>query len=177
MLRIKSVALTALSIATLLPLLANSASAQDVMTPPNGTRANYAGVGLVGGFQSNGGSSKIGGSVTGRYALPNAPLSLRGTAQFNDKNASFQPMVTYDLPVAPGVNLYGGGGASVLLNNKKSPLGDRNAFALTAGIEGQVAPRTVLFGDVRWGINGVDKANSNDNAQAISVQAGAAYQF
>jgi hypothetical protein len=177
MLRIKSVATAALSIATLLPLLASHASAQDAMAPTNGMRANYAGVGLVGGFQSKGGGSNLGGTVTGRYALPNTPLSLRGSAQFNDKNVSFQPMVTYDLPVAPGVSLYAGGGGSLLLNGKKSPLGDRNAFALTAGVEGQVAPRTVLFGDVRWGINGVDQVGTKNDAQAISIQTGAAYKF
>lgn len=161
-------------------------SAQEVAPTASATpglKGHYVGAGVVGGFQTgDNGDSQFAGTVTGRYALGDAlsdslkrtvPVSLRGTAQFNGQNASFQPMVTYDVAIAKDTNLYLGGGGSLLLNDKKSPLGDRNAWALTAGLEGQVAKNTVLFGDVRWGINAFE--GSKDDA--ISVQVGAGYKF
>lgn len=166
---------SALSLTAVVPMLVSAlpAAAQDVMAPPKGLQGHYVGAGVVGGFQTKDGEASIGGNANGRYAIKNTPLSVRGTAQFNGQNASIQPTVTYDLPVAPGVNLYGGGGASILINDKKSPLGDRNAFMLTAGAEGRIAPQVILYGDVRWGINAVE----SNEAQAISIQTGLGYQF
>lgn len=165
----------ALSFAALVPALIIAAPAAAQTQQPTGLQGHYAGGGVGLGVNTDDGfgDTEFGGVVQGRYDIRNAPVSVRGSVLFNDKAAAIQPMVTYDIATSNKSNIYLGGGASILAGNGMSPLGDKTAFMLTAGAEGEVAPNWVLFGDVRWGISALE----NSNAQAISLQTGAAYRF
>ncbi len=161
-----------LSATAALIAIAGPASAQTAVKP-TGLEGHYLGGGLsVGGNTDQGfGDIQIGGVVQGRYALNAAPVSLRGSVLFSGDGAAIQPMVTYDIATSNVSNVYLGGGGSFVVGDGDTPLGDRSAFMLTAGVEGAINPNVALFGDVRWGISGYE------NGQAISVQTGAAYRF
>jgi hypothetical protein len=174
---INRIAIIAASLLTAISAL--PAVAQDA--PAKGLKGHYIGAGPVVGIQvgdkiKGTDRTNVGGSVQGRYSLQGtavqAPISLRGAVQFNKENVSIQPMVTYDMAIAPNVNLYAGGGGSILVNGKNSPMGTRSAAMLTAGLEGQVYKNTVLFGDVKWGINAAEKGRD-----VLGVQVGGAYKF
>lgn len=142
-----------------------------------GLEGHYLGAGLSGGLteggQGNDGRT-VGGNVQGRVDIPHAPISVRGSALFTDENAAFVPIISYDLAVNDRTNIYAGGGASFLLNDESTtPLGNRNAFALTLGVESELTEKFGIYSDVKWGIN----AYENSFADAMSVQAGAAYRF
>jgi hypothetical protein len=172
--RFAIVAASLLTAVSAMPTMAQEA-------PAKGLQGHYIGAGPVVGIQvgekiKGTDRTNVGGSVQGRYSLQGrgiqAPISLRGAVQFNKENVSIQPMVTYDFAIAPNVNLYAGGGASVLVNGKSSPMGTNTAGLVTAGIEGQVAKNTVLFSDVKWGINAAEKGRD-----VLGVQVGGAYKF
>jgi outer membrane autotransporter protein len=164
-----------LSVAAIAPMLMLAGPAAAQTAQPTGLQGHYVGAGVGLGLDTEDGFSdtEFGGVVQGRYDIKNAPISLRGSVLFNGKAAAIQPMLTYDIATSNKSNVYLGGGASVLLGDGESPLGDKTAFMLTAGVEGEVAPNWALFGDVRWGISALE----NSDGQAISFQTGAAYRF
>lgn len=165
----------ALSFAAIAPAIILAAPASAQIQRPTGLQGHYLGGGASLGLDTEDGFDDLefGGVVQGRYDIQNVPLSVRGSVLFNDQAAALQPVVTYDLATSDKSNVYFGGGASVLLGEGESPLGDQTAFLLTAGVEGEVAPNWALFGDVRWGIS----AFENSDGQAVSFQTGAAYRF
>ena len=142
-----------------------------------GMEGHYVGAGLSAGVTDGGEGNDgrtIGGNVQGRFDVPNAPVSVRGAALFTDSNAAFVPTVSYDLAVNDSTNIYAGGGASLLLNDDTAtPLGNRNAFTLTVGVESSLTEKIGVYSDVKWGIN----AYEGNTADAVSVQMGASYRF
>jgi Outer membrane protein beta-barrel domain len=164
-------ALSALAIA---PVFAAGAASAQTAT---GLTGSYLGAGVSVGVTDGGNDdddSDIGGTVQGRYDLPNAPVSLRGAALINGDGAALMPLVTVDIPVTNSANLYAGGGYSFVTGDSGStPLGDQNAPVLTAGLEAAVARRVALFGDVKLGLD----AYENSSDAAVSVQVGAGYRF
>lgn len=170
-------ALSALAFAPVF-LAVEKASAQAV-TQPTGTDANYLGGGISVGV-TNGGSpihdddAQFGGNVQGRFAIPNTPLSARGAVLFGGDSTAIMPMISYDVPITNNANVYLGGGYSFVTDEGQiSPLGNDDAVVLTAGVESQVTDKVVVYGDAKWGID----AYENSNADAVSLQAGAAYRF
>jgi outer membrane autotransporter protein len=163
---------SALSIASVLNF-AKPAAADE----RTGLDGSYLGSGLSIGLSQGGQADQgreIGGNVQGRIDIPNVPISLRGSALFTDQNAAFVPMISYDLAVGHNTNVYVGGGASLLLNDDgNTPLGDRNAFAATLGVESAMTDRIAVYSDVKLGINAFEK----NTADAVSLQVGAAYRF
>ncbi|RCJ22686.1 histidine kinase [Nostoc sp. ATCC 43529] len=151
------------------------ASAQTAGT--NGTNANYIGAGIAAGATSGGqgnDSAQLGGNVQGRYAVPNAPVSLRGSVLYGGDSAAIMPIVTYDAPIAKNTNVYFGGGYSFITDEgQNSPLGNRNAPVVTLGVESEVANNVIAYGDTKWGID----AYRNSDADAVSFQAGLGYRF
>jgi opacity protein-like surface antigen len=144
---------------------------------PQGLEGHYLGggisVGATSGGQTDDGQA-LGGNVQGRVDIPNAPVSLRGSVIFTEDNAAFVPMISYDLAVNDRTNIYAGGGASLLLDGgKTTPIGNRDAFAVTAGVETGLTDKLAVYGDVKWGINAYEKSP----ADALSIQMGAAYRF
>lgn len=163
-----------LSVLAIAPLMLsnNMASAQ-----PTGTDANYVGGGVAtsvtSGGQGNDGA-KFGGNIQGRIAVPNLPFSARGAVLFSDKTSAIMPILTYDIPVTNGANVYVGGGYSfVEADGKPTPLGNRDSTVVTAGVEAQVGENIVVYGDTKLGL----KAYQNSPASALSFQVGAGYRF
>ncbi|MBD2612972.1 histidine kinase [Nostoc linckia z18] len=142
-----------------------------------GTNANYIGAGIAAGATSGGqgnDGAQLGGNVQGRYAVPNAPVSLRGSVLYGGDAAAIMPIVTYDAPIAKNTNVYFGGGYSFITDEgQNSPLGNRNAPVVTLGVESEVANNVIAYGDTKWGID----AYRNSDADAVSFQAGLGYRF
>lgn len=174
-LSLKSVAiLSSVSALVVAPLFlgAGSASAQPVRFD-----GSYVGAG-VGAGVTNGGrdndAATIGGNISGRFAVPNAPVSVRGTVLFTDDNSAIVPTLTYDIPVSKNTNIYAGGGYSfVQKDNKASQLGNKDAAVITAGVESEVTKGVVVYSDAKYGIN----AYQGSGANSLSLQAGVGLRF
>ncbi|BAY18048.1 hypothetical protein NIES21_38910 [Anabaenopsis circularis NIES-21] len=142
-----------------------------------GTNGSYIGAGIAAGATSGGqrnDDAQFGGNVQGRYAVPNAPVSVRGAVLFGGDTTSLMPIVTYDAPIAKNTNVYLGGGYSFLTNEgHNTPLGNRNAPVVTLGVESEVSKNIIAYGDAKWGID----AYKNSDADAVSFQAGLGYRF
>lgn len=145
-------------------------------TPAKGTSANYLGASISGGLTDNnaGGTTKSGGSLIGRYAIPKTNLSARGGILFTDKISAITPKLTYDVGVAPGTNLYAGVGYNFVSDqNNATPLGNKNAPVLSLGVESELASNVMLFGSADMGVN----AYQNNNNSAFAIQGGAGFRF
>lgn len=173
-LSLKSVAtLSALSALALSPLLfAGSASAQPVRFD-----GSYVGAG-VGGSVTSGGrgndEAQFGGNIQGRFAVPNAPVSVRGSVMFDGNNSVIIPSLTYDLPVAKNTNVYlGAGYGFVQKDGQTSQLGNKDAAVLSAGVESEVAKGVVVYSDAKYGIN----AYQGSGAGSLSLVGGVGLRF
>jgi hypothetical protein len=166
--------LSALSALVIAPavLTAGSASAAPVRND-----RSYVGAGLSGGVlrgDANNEDRSFGGNVQGRFAMPSAPVSVRGSVLFTGKNSAIVPTLTYDLPLNNRTNLYAGAGYSFVQNHDRtSQLGNRNAPVLTAGVESRVANGVVLYSDLKYGIN----AYESNRAGALAIQGGVGFEF
>lgn len=163
--------LSALAIA---PVLLSSSGA---FAKPAGTDANYVGAGVSAGL-TNGGqdgdAATLGGVIQGRFAIPKAPVSIRGSVQFSDETSTIIPMVTYDVPVTNNANVYLGAGYGFHeAEGQPSPSGNDNAPVVAAGVEAQFGKNIVVFSDAKLGI----KPYQDSPASSVSVQLGAGYKF
>jgi hypothetical protein len=174
-LSLKSVSvLSGLSAIVMAPLFCNASSA---VAQPIALRSSYVGAGLSAGI-TNGGRSNdaanLGGNVQGRFAVPDAPVSVRGAVLFNGKNSVIIPSLSYDFPINQTTNLYAGAGYGFVQNDgKPSPLGNRNAAVLSAGIESEVFKGVMVYSDAKYGIN----AYRDNKVGAVSLQAGVGLRF
>ncbi|MCU0548011.1 MAG: porin family protein [Leptolyngbya sp. Prado105] len=173
-LSLKSVAtLSALSALVLSPLfVAGSASAQPVRFD-----GSYVGAGVAAGV-TNGGrdndAATFGGNIQGRFAVPNAPVSVRGSVLFNGENSVIIPSLTYDLPVAKNTNVYAGAGYGfVQKDGQASQMGNKDAAVLSVGVESEVARGVVVYSDAKYGIN----AYEGSGAGSLSLQGGVGIRF
>lgn len=188
----KAIKIAAISTLALLPMIGviNSASAAPKYiaqtakplviapsVPSVGTSSNYLGAGISGGLTNDntaGSQSKSGGSLYGRYAIPQTPLSARAGVVFTDKISAITPKLTYDIGVAPGTNIFFGGGYNfVNEQNTSTPLGNKSAPVLSLGVESQLANNVLVFGSADLGVN----AYQNNNNTAIAIQGGAGFRF
>jgi hypothetical protein len=165
---LKAAIVSTLSVLVASPLMmAGSASAQTV----NGMSGSYIGGGVSAGVSND---TTVGGNVQVRLNSSEAPVSLRGAALITGDSTAIVPTVTYDAAIAPNTNLYFGGGYSLVTDKgATSPLGNKDAFVLTAGVETAVQRHITLYSDVKVGLDAFE--NSND--AAVALQAGAAYRF
>ena len=138
---------------------------------------SYVGAGISGGVLNGGrgnDGTTFGGNVQGRFAIPNAPVSVRGAVLFTGDNSAIVPTLTYDLRLNNKTNLYAGAGYSFVQNGGvTSPIGNQDAAVLTAGVESQVAKGVVVYSDAKYGIN----AFRGSDAGALSLQAGVGLEF
>jgi F0F1-type ATP synthase membrane subunit c/vacuolar-type H+-ATPase subunit K len=150
-----------------------------VVTAPQsiGTKASYLGAGIAGGLTSDsasGAQAKSGGSLYGRYAIPQTKLSARGGVVFTDKISAVTPKLTYDVGVAPGTNLFFGAGYNFVNEQTAStPLGNKSAPVLSLGVESELANNVLVFGSADLGVN----AYQNNNNTAVALQGGAGFRF
>ncbi len=169
-----STRLIALSALTIIPTLVSPGAAS---ANPYVFNSSYIGAGYSAGVTSGGtpnSSAVDGGNIQGRVAIPGVPISVRGSVLFTQSNSAVIPYVTYDIPVANNVNIYTGAGYSfVQKEGQRTPIGNRDAFVVTAGAEAGITPRIVGYGDVKWGVD----AYKNSPADSLSFQAGLGYRF
>jgi len=168
---LKVSAFSALAIAPLL-LSVSSASAR-----PLGTDTNYVGVGVSAGLTNggqNGDAAHLGGTLQGRYAIKNTPVSVRGAVQFTDETSTIIPMISYDVPVTNNANVYVAGGYGFHEGEgKPSTMGNQNAPVVAIGAEAQVNKNIVVFSDAKLGY----KPYQNSGASSVSVQMGVGIGF
>lgn len=169
-----STRLVALSALTIIPALGSTGAAS---ANPYVFNSSYIGAGYSAGVTSGGtpnSSAVDGGNIQGRVAIPGVPISVRGSVLFTQSNSAVIPYLTYDIPVANNVNIYTGAGYSfVQKEGQRTPIGNRDAFVVTAGAEAGITPRIVGYGDVKWGVD----AYKNSTADSLSFQAGLGYRF
>lgn len=166
----KIVRLAAIAIAiTPILLIANPAAADP------GMDGSYLGVGVSAGVtEAAGNDSEFGGTVQGRFDIPNAPISLRGAVLFGGETVSLSPAITYDVGIANNTNLYAGAGYSFIANEgENTQLGNNSAPMLLAGVESAVNSNVVIFGDAKLAFD----AYENSSAAALSFQVGVGYRF
>jgi hypothetical protein len=187
---VKTITVLALAIAPILTTL-NPASAApkytdriiaqtatDVSAPQSiGTNSNYLGAGISSGLtteNASGTQSKSGGTLYGRYSIPQSKLSARAGVVFTDKISAVTPKITYDVGVAPGTNIFLGAGYNfVNEKNTSTPLGNKSAPVLSLGVESQLANNILVFGSADLGVN----AYENNNNTSIAIQGGAGFRF
>jgi hypothetical protein len=142
-----------------------------------GTQSNYLGAGVSGGLTGGnapGEQAKSGGSLYGRYAIPQTKISARAGVVFTDKISAVTPKITYDVGVAPGTNVFLGAGYNFVNEQTAStPLGNKSAPVLSLGMESQLANNVLVFGSADLGLN----AYQNTNSTAIALQGGAGFRF
>jgi hypothetical protein len=183
---IKTIAISALVLAPMVSAI-NPASAApkyiaqtatELAAPQSvGTTSNYLGAGVSSGLttdNASGNQSKTGGTLYGRYAIPQSKLSARAGIVFTDKISAVTPKLTYDVGVAPGTNIFLGAGYNfVNEKNTSTPLGNKSAPVLSLGVESQLANNILVFGSADLGVN----AYQNNNNTAIAIQGGAGFRF
>jgi hypothetical protein len=142
-----------------------------------GMKDSYVGIGITPGISNGGGrgeTAKFGGNLSGRYAIENTPLSLRGTFLFGNDTTATIPKLTVDVPVAPNTNVFVGGGYSFLGNQgENTPIGNKDAAVVTGGVETALNKNIVAYGSVDWGVN----AFESSNASAAAIQLGVGYRL
>jgi hypothetical protein len=170
-----AIAFSALSAAILTAGVA-AANPYQVEVDKPGMNASYVGAGVAAGITNggqNGDAANLGGNIQGRYAIPNAPVSVRGAVLYSGETSAIMPMVSYDVPITNNANVYVGGGYSfVEANGKPTPVGNEDAPIVVVGGEAQFGD-FVVYGDGKWGIN----AYRDSPADSLSMQAGVGYRF
>jgi hypothetical protein len=155
-----------------------SQSSTEIAAPRSvGTTSSYLGAGIAGGLTNDsttGGQAKSGGSLYGRYSIPQTKLSARAGIVFTDKISAVTPKLTYDVGVAPGTNIFVGAGYNFVNEQTAStPLGNKSAPVLSLGVESELANNVLVFGSADLGVN----AYQNSNNTAIALQGGAGFRF
>ncbi|BAZ53609.1 hypothetical protein NIES4103_62890 [Nostoc sp. NIES-4103] len=169
------VTISALSSLVIAPFIlsAGQASAET----KKGTDASYIGAGVAAGV-TNGGlnndAANFGGNLTGRVKLGNTPFSARGNVIWNDKTSAVIPEVSLDVPIANRTNAFVTGGYSFLdKDGSPSPIGNRDAVVVGAGVESEVAKNFLIYTNAKVGL----RAYQNSPASAVTINGGLGYRF
>ncbi|MBE9005727.1 hypothetical protein IQ259_11885 [Fortiea sp. LEGE XX443] len=169
------VTISALSSLVIMPLVINAGQA--AAQQKKGTDASYVGAGVAAGV-TNGGlnndAANFGGNLTGRVKLGNTPFSARGNVLWNDQTSTIIPEVSVDVPIANRTNAFVTGGYSFLdKDGSPSPLGNRDAVVVGAGVESEVANNFLVYTNAKVGL----RAYQNSPASAVSINGGIGYRF
>ncbi|MBE9028885.1 hypothetical protein IQ266_03805 [filamentous cyanobacterium LEGE 11480] len=156
--------------------LATLMAVQPASATPVRFDGSYVGGGVTGGVIESGlpnGERTFGGNITARVALPNTPVSVRGSVLFANTNSAIVPTVTFDQGLSDKTNLYAGAGYSFVQNQgQTSALGNRNSVVLNAGVESEVVKGVVVYGDAKYGLRGYDTGRG-----ALAVGGGVGLKF
>ncbi|MEC4802896.1 MAG: hypothetical protein SAJ12_22820 [Jaaginema sp. PMC 1079.18] len=170
-----TIALSAVA-ATMLTAGIASANPYQVEVDKPGMNSSYVGAGVAAGITNggqNGDAANLGGNLQGRFAIPNAPVSIRGAVLYSGETSAIMPMVSYDVPITNRANVYVGGGYSFVEDNgEPTPMGNEDAPIVVVGGEAEFGD-FVVYGDGKWGIN----AYQNSPADSLTMQAGVGYRF
>ncbi|UKO97292.1 porin family protein [Nostoc sp. UHCC 0870] len=152
-------------------------SGQAAAETKKGTDASYVGAGVAAGVTEGGQTNdapNFGGNLTGRVKLGNTPFSARGNVLWNDKTSAIIPELSFDVPIANRTNAFVTGGYSfVEKNGSPTPLGNRDAVVVGAGIESEVANNFLVYTNAKVGL----RAYQNSPASAVSINGGIGYRF
>lgn len=169
------IAFSAVSAAVLSAGIA-SANPYQVEVEKRGMNSSYVGAGVAAGITNggqNGDAANLGGNLQGRFAVPNAPVSVRGAVLYSGETSAIMPMVSYDVPITNRANVYVGGGYSFVEDNgEPTPMGNEDAPLVVVGGEAEFGD-FVVYGDGKWGIN----AYRDSPADSFTLQAGVGYRF
>ncbi|MGH1394407.1 MAG: hypothetical protein ACRAVC_10280 [Trichormus sp.] len=169
------VAISALSSVIMTGFVINASQA--AAETQKGTDASYVGAGFAAGVTEGGQTNdapNFGGNLTGRVKLGNTPFSARGNILWNDKTSAIIPELSVDVPIANRTNAFVTGGYSfVEKNGSPTPLGNRDAVVVGAGIESEVANNFLVYTNAKVGL----RAYENSPASAISINGGIGYRF
>lgn len=113
-----------------------------------GLEGSYAAAGVAIGTDGGG----TAGSLSGRYDVKEAPVSVRPQLTIGD-NTGGNAALTVDVPVAKNLNLYIGGGAGFGAGTALNGADEVVGFAVV-GAEGAVSDKVVLFSDLKFGLGG-----------------------
>ncbi|MDJ0733462.1 MAG: hypothetical protein QNJ47_05125 [Nostocaceae cyanobacterium] len=172
------VTISALSTLVISPLVlsANPAAAE---SNNKGTDASYVGAGIGGGI-TNGGADNdaatFSGNLTGRVKLPKLPVSARTQIIWTNDTTAIIPQISVDAPILKGTNAYVGVGYSFVEakdGRQNSGVGNRDAVAVTVGVESEVVKNILVYSNATVGID----AYENSSASAVNVGGGIAYRF
>jgi hypothetical protein len=168
-------AISALTSLVIVPLTINAGQAAAEIK--KGTDASYIGAGVAAGV-TNGGQNNdaatFGGNITGRLKLGNTPFSARGNVLWSDKTSAIIPEVSVDVPIANRTNAFLTGGYSfVEKNGSPTPLGNRDAVVVGAGVESEVANNFLIYTNAKVGL----RAYQDSPASAVSINGGIGYRF
>lgn len=172
------VTISILSSFVVAPLILSAEQAQ--AKPRRGTNASYIGAGVAAGV-TNGGkqgdagdAATFGGNLSGRVKLGTLPVSARGQVLWSDDTTAIIPQVSVDAPIARGTNAYVGVGYSfVEKDGKATPLGNKDALAVTAGVESEVGKNFLIYSNATVGVD----AYQDNSASAVSINGGVGYRF
>lgn len=169
-------AISALSSLVVSPLVLSAGQAA-AETAQKGTDASYIGAGIAAGV-TNGGvnndAATFGGNLTGRVKLGNAPVSVRGNVLWSDETSAIIPELSLDVPIANRTNAFITGGYSfVEKDGKPTPLGNRDAVVVGAGVESEVANNFLVYTNAKVGL----RAYQNSSGSAVSINGGIGYRF
>jgi hypothetical protein len=159
--------------------LATVAMASAASATPVRFDGTYVGAGVVGGVINSGlpnGKATFGGNIQGRIAAPNsvAPVSIRPSVKFANTNSAIVTTVTYDQAIGKNTNLYVGPGYSwVQKDGQTSPMGNRDAFVVNAGVESEVAKGVVVYTDAAVGL----RAFQGTSKSSVAIGAGVGLKF
>ncbi|MEA5502142.1 hypothetical protein VB735_03270 [Halotia wernerae UHCC 0503] len=167
--------ISALSSFVLTPFILSAGQA--AAETQKGTDASYIGAGVAAGV-TNGGANNdaanFGGNLTGRVKLGNTPFSARGNVLWNDNTSVIIPEVSVDVPIANRTNAFITGGYSFLdKDGSPSPIGNKDAVVVGAGVESEVAKNFLVYTNAKLGIS----AYENSPASAVSINGGIGYRF
>lgn len=169
------VTISALSSLIVAPILldASKASAE----PQKGTDASYVGAGIGVGVTdggANNNSNNFGGNLTGRLKLGDTPFSARGNVIWTNETSAIIPEVSFDVPIANRTNAFATAGYSfVEKNGSATPIGNRDAVVLGAGVESEIANNFLVYTNAKVGL----RSFQNDGASAVSINGGIGYRF
>jgi hypothetical protein len=114
-----------------------------------GLTGSYAAAGAAIGTDSEGTAGSVSGRLDTRDLGSSVPVSVRPQVTIGEATGG-NVTVTYDVPVAAGVNAYVGGGAAfgegTAINTTDEVVG-----VAVLGVEGEVSKNVVLFTDLKFG--------------------------
>jgi hypothetical protein len=169
--------ISALSSLVIAPVILNAGqAAAQPRQVTRGTDASYVGIG--GGIRitdsGNDDDGNFGGNVTARVKLGNLPVSARGNVLWNNETSAIIPEVSVDVPIARNTNFFATGGYSFVQEQGVStPIGDRNAVVVGAGIESAVGRNVLIYTNAKLGIRSFETTERS----AVTLNGGVGFSF
>lgn len=172
--------ISALSSLVIAPVILNAGqAAAQPRQVTRGTDASYVGIGagirITDSDKEDDGN--VGGNVAARLKLLNMgdlQLSARGNVLWNNETSAIIPEVSVDVPIARNTNAFVTGGYSFVQEQGVStPIGDRNAVVVGAGLESAVGRNVLIYTNAKLGIRSFETTERS----AVTLNGGVGFSF